>query len=145
MNQMNQMNQPPLGRTAWCLGLAGLLPFVVPAALAMRGDSSWVSVQHHYGACILAFLGAVHWGPALNGSAKRPALLLAWGVVPSLMAWVALMQAPPIEGGILIAGLIAACAADAGLAKYHHWPSDYLKMRVVLTTVVCLSLIAGLA
>ncbi len=139
------MNPPPLGRTAWCLGLAGLLPFLVPAALAWRGDASWMSAQHHYGACILAFLGAVHWGPALNGSAQRPALLLAWGVVPSLMAWLALMQAPPIKGLIIVAGLIAACVADAGLAKYHQWPSDYLKMRVVLTTVACLSVLAGLA
>jgi hypothetical protein len=89
----------------------------------------------------LAFLGAIHWGPALNGSAQRPALLLAWGVVPSLIAWLAMQQAAHAQGALLAAGLALTFAADVVLAKYHTWPAYYLKLRAVLTTLACASLL----
>ena len=64
----------------------------------------------------MAFLGALHWGPALNGSAKQPALLLAWGVVPSLMAWFALQWAGAQTGKWLAAGLMVALAGGLSVA-----------------------------
>jgi hypothetical protein len=127
--------------TAWSLGLAGLIPFVAPAALALAGNPFWLNAQHTYAACILAFLGALHWGPALNGSAQHPALLLIWGVIPSLIAWIALQYYYSVPG--LVAGLILAFAADLVLARYHQWPSYYLSLRAVLTVVASLSLLVG--
>ncbi len=135
------MNQEHTTRSAWLLGLAGLIPFIAPTLLSWAGHPAWLHAQHAYGACILAFLGAIHWGPALNGSAQRPALLLGWGVVPSLIAWFAMQQASSVQAYVLAAGLGLTFAADIFLNKYHRWPAYYLKLRAVLTAVACLSLL----
>jgi predicted neutral ceramidase superfamily lipid hydrolase len=134
-------SNPAVTRTAWLLGLAGLIPFVMPAALALAGNTAWLAAQQHYAACILAFLGALHWGPALNGSAQRPAILLAWGVVPSLMAWWALQWAGTDAALVLAAALVLTFAADVALARFHAWPVTYLPLRTVLTCVACVSLL----
>ena len=135
------MNTTQTTRTAWLLGLTGLIPFVLPALMSWAGKPAWLPAQHAYGACILAFLGAIHWGPALNGSAQRPALLLGWGVVPSLMAWIAIQQAPNLQAVVLAGGLAATFAADVFLNQYHRWPAYYLKLRAVLTAIACASLV----
>ena len=53
-------------RVPLALGLSGLIPFVVTGVGArfMSPDvSAWMqSTQRAYGACILSFMGAVHWG-----------------------------------------------------------------------------------
>jgi hypothetical protein len=127
-------------RSAWLLGIAGLIPFAIPALMALAGQPHWLSAQHSYGACILAFLGAVHWGPALNGSAKQPAILLVWGVVPSLLAWVALQWLPNQTASVLAVSLAITWIADLALARLHRWPAYYLPLRTVLTAVACVSL-----
>ena len=135
-------------QAAWLLGLAGLIPFVAPAVLALAGNTAWLGAQQSYAACILAFLGALHWGPALNGSARRPALLLAWGVVPSLVAWVVL-QAPSLQtdahsafrAWCLAAALVGVWLVDLALAQLHTWPAYYLKLRGVLTVLAAVSVV----
>jgi Protein of unknown function (DUF3429) len=144
---MNASVQPshqttrPLPIAAWLLGAAGLLPFIAAPALALLGQAHYLPMQRLYAACILAFLGALHWGPALNGSAQKPTLLLGWGVVPSLWAWAALQLPPFVQALALIAGLIA--AMDLLLAPLHRWARGYLLLRTVLTVVACASLLAG--
>ncbi|MFC7474774.1 DUF3429 domain-containing protein [Dankookia sp. GCM10030260] len=63
------MDQPLPRPTLW-LGLAGLLPFLGTALLAWTAPPDWRGVALHalaaYGAVILSFLGAVHWGLALR-------------------------------------------------------------------------------
>jgi len=50
------------------LGYAGLFPFFAAAAAALLGPPPWrgaaLSALAAYGAVILSFLGAVHWGLA---------------------------------------------------------------------------------
>ena len=143
---MNHSNAPArLTKTAWLLGLAGLIPFVTPTILALIDKPQLLAAQHQYGACILAFLGAIHWGPALNGSAQPKVLLFTWGVIPSLIAWLALQSVARATDMvmILVLGLTLSMVADTILAKHHRWPTDYLKMRAVLTVVACTSLLLG--
>ena len=54
-------------RLATALGIAGLIPFAAGAALALLSDDAAAAraALLAYGAVILSFLGAVHWGLAL--------------------------------------------------------------------------------
>ena len=134
---------PAAGR----LGLAGLLPFVLGAALVWltRGavQAQATAALAAYGAVIVSFLGGIHWGLAMQQAPPRPALL-AWGVVPSLLAWLAL--ALPLALGLawLGATLITCYVVDrrvyaeAGVASW-------LPLRLRLTVVASLSCFVGAA
>lgn len=144
------MNRP-LPLLATLLGLAGLLPFIACglASLGLEGDRAMVALVA-YGAVILAFLGGVHWGFALqdpNRQGERPRLLL--GVVPSLVGWVALLLAVAVraEVGIVLVlvGIIGTTLIEIRAHKAGLMPRGYLNLRYVLTGVVVLTLVAVLA
>ncbi|MCP5285837.1 MAG: DUF3429 domain-containing protein [Burkholderiaceae bacterium] len=136
---------------AWALGLAGLIPFVVGAA-AMRWPAllPWpvpggapVALAA-YGAVIVSFLGGIHWGLAMSGAGGPSLARLAWGVVPSLLAWPALLLPPAWSLAVLAAALVLCFMVDRrsyaaiGLA-------GWLPLRGVLTAVAALSCTAGAA
>ena len=139
--------QPPLSDTARRLGHAGLVPFVLGAALV------WVvNAEAHpyatlalsaYAAVIVSFLGGIYWGLAFRLTAP-PAQLLVWGVVPSLVAWLAVMM--PASAGLVVHGtmLLVCYAVDRriyptqGLARW-------LTLRFRLSTVAAFSCFMGAA
>jgi len=124
------------------LGYAGLIPFVVLAWLL------WiVSPEAHpfvaialtaYTATVAAFLGGIHWGIGLRHNAPQRKLHMVWGVVPSLVAWVAVIM-PAYAGLPLLALLLVACY----LVDRKTWPEaglrDWMTMRFRLTAVATLS------
>ncbi len=139
---------------ATLLGLAGLLPF-----LACGFGAVWILQPVNatrmlaglvtYGAVILSFLGAVHWGAVLEdevGLADRPRLAL--GILPALIGWVALLvfleDQPEIALAILTAGFLAVIAVEQRAARAALIPRAYLILRWVLTVVVVLTLLAVL-
>lgn len=135
------------------LGLGGLIPFVSLAvgSLLVWPYQVWsLESLIAYGASILAFLGALHWGHALGQtevamSDGRRAWHLIWGVVPSLVAWIAL-SLPVAEGLILlIAGLLLALMVDIQAAKSGLLGRFFMRLRWGLTTGATLSLAAALA
>ena len=99
------------------LGYAGLIPFVVGAALVWL---VWPEAHPYvtlalsaYAAVIVSFLGGIHWGLAMRNP-DPPRFLLLWGVVPSLLAWLAVMLVARYgaayglhEGTMALAGLAA--------------------------------------
>lgn len=129
---------PGLPLPAFWLGLAGLLPFLALAG-ATLADAAWGGLPWAggaliaYGATILAFLGAVHWGLALAQAAPqaerhaRGRFLL--GVVPQLVAWVALLL--PLQGGLALvaAAILATAAAESIAARAGLVPAGYLRLR----------------
>ena len=153
------------------LGLAGAVPFValaVPLAPAFGGvvPASLFPVERRaeaqasYGATIVSFLGGMHWGFAGAGfagagasagasAAARKALVLAgparfaWSVVPSLLAWPALMCATPYSLVAVAAALAATLAADAGFAAKGLMPRWLMPLRFGLTGVACLGLLSS--
>jgi hypothetical protein len=143
---------PSLPRPALWLGLAGLLPFLAGALLAWtapeeaRGEALYALAT--YGALILSFLGAVHWGlalraPAAEGRATAPRLGL--GVLPSLVGWVGLLL-PAGPGMLLIAlGLVATAGAETLAARRGLLPDGYLRLRWGLSLGAALCLLAGAA
>jgi hypothetical protein len=88
------------GAVAW-LGYGGLVPFVGLAAASVLDENHavyWADGLFAYGAIILSFIGALHWGYALSLGASiseaaraRRNACFAWSVVPSLIAWLALL------------------------------------------------------
>jgi hypothetical protein len=130
------------------LGLSGLIPFVLLAALSLIGPDGWrdtvLKALAYYGATILAFMGGCRWGFAAAGLGGGPSLkLLGLSVVPSLWAWVALMLPPPYEKEMLALGLALLYAADVALKLEGGTPEWWLRLRLPLTLVAAASLIAA--
>ncbi len=132
------------------LGVAGLLPFLafglgsVSTNLITSRVAAYVLIG--YGAVILSFVGAVHWGFTLateHDPAERPRLLL--GVVPALVGWAALALTlstlQPVLGLlVLIAGFILTAVAEWHGHSRGWVPGGYITLRLILTAVVVLIL-----
>jgi hypothetical protein len=141
---------PPLARL---LGIAGLLPFVglMLAVFLTQGWTRGLALQAlaAYGAVILGFLGAVHWGFALatpDAGARVPRL--AGGVLPSLWAWGALAGLPPSLACIALAvGLALTLVAEEVALARGLTPRGYQGLRRLLTAVAgaCLAAAAVVA
>jgi hypothetical protein len=134
---------------ALLLGYAGLIPFVAAAmALWLLPEGSTGSALagpalSGYAAVIVSFLGGIHWGVALRQPAP-PAGLLAWGVVPSLVAWVALLLPLPWALALLGAMLLLCWAVD--WAVYPRYAlTRWLPLRLRLSAVAALSCFVGAA
>lgn len=105
-----------------------------------------VFAQIAYGASIVSFLGGIRWGFALpEGSPAQPDWInLANSVVPSLIAWIALLFKDDLTqaGTMVIMGLGIALHYD--LALLPTYPSWFKVLRAILTIVAASSLIASL-
>lgn len=139
-------SDPPRS-VAW-LGYGGLVPFVGLAVLellrtALPFDAP--GLLRAYGAAILSFVGALHWGfataaPGLD--ARLRDRLFAWSVVPALMAWIALALPAPWATGLLVGGFALHALQDWRLRQHMALPGWYLPLRLRLTAVAVLSLLA---
>ncbi len=139
---------------AW-LGYGGLTPLLAPLLAIARDphhDVLWQQAQLAYGAVILSFVGALHWGfamalPGLGASAVTRRFLSS--VMPALIAWLALLMAIlgyGMSGSVvLILGFGAHHMQDRALARQATLPAWYLPLRTRLTLVACLSLALGAA
>ena len=138
-----------LRRTARWLGYGGLIPFLVLAPVSLLDSHhgfTWSDALFAYGAVILSFVCALHWGfamalPGLD-DARRVRTML-WSVVPSLLAWPALLRGPMEAAVLLVTGDVLHYVQDRRLARHAELPDWYLPLRLQLTVVACLSLIAG--
>mgnify|MGYP006186552421 FL=1 len=97
-----------------------------------------------YGAAIVSFLGGIHWGIGLRHNAPQRKLHMVWGVIPSLVAWIAVIM-PAYAGLPLLGFLLMACY----LVDHKTWPEaglrDWMTMRFRLTVVSTLSCLLGAA
>lgn len=138
---------PGLPPAAQQLGWAGILPFLAGAVLMWL-----VSAEAHpyvalalsaYAAVIVSFLGGIHWGLAFRET-PAPALLLGWGVLPSLVAWVAVMMPP--SAGLVIHGLmLLACYAVDRRVYPQHGAAHWLTLRFRLSSVAAICCFVGAA
>lgn len=133
---------------AW-LGFGGLLPFITLALATVIDDhhtALWCDALIAYGAVILSFVGALHWGFAMTLSELEPerrSACFVWSVVPSMLAWPALLLSPAMASSLLVAGFIASYWQDTRLAGRARLPAWYLPLRFRLSGVACLCLVAG--
>lgn len=150
-------------RTHWMhtLGYGGLIPFLGLAALTgvySGTDTAAVLARYNlvYALCIVSFLGAVHWGLAisLGASAQKPEFLgemdqaqfetrsFAWGVTPSLLAWVVGAFSPAQHTLWILAVVLAfVWLVDQRLLEPMKVFDSYLKLRNHLTAGAILGLL----
>ena len=134
--------------TARRLGFGGLLPFVglaaalwlAPPALRPLAGAALLG----YGATICSFLGAIHWGLAMREPTAPAASSLLWGVMPSLLGWVALLLGAA-PGLLLITATLCACFAVDRVLYPRHRVQAWLPMRAQLTLVASVSCLIGAA
>ncbi len=144
----------PLPPFAIVLGIAGLLPFIACSlgALSLSSDGSTRSLLAlvAYGATILAFLGGVHWGFALDGgdtpSDRVQRARFGLGVLPSLIGWAALLITfiglPTTGLLVLTAGFVATTVVEAQAARRGLMPQRYMWLRWGLSIVVVVCLVS---
>lgn len=137
-------DSPAPSSTARLLGAAGLLPFAAGALALWFAGAAWqptaALVLGAYAATIVSFLGGIHWGlAARRGGADG---LLAWGVMPSLVAWCALLL-PPAAGLALHAGALLLCYAVDHRVFPREGLAAWLPLRRQLTAVATLCCLAG--
>ena len=134
---------------AW-LGYGGLVPFVGLLSIVLVDPHHglvWADAMVAYGAIILGFVGALHWGfamslPGLSRQQRRRRYV--WSVVPALLAWPATLFAPWMAALVLVPGFILHYLQDRRLATIAALPTWYLPLRLRLSVVGCLCLcIAG--
>ena len=135
--------------TVGLLGYGGLIPFVGLALLSIAEPSHGILYRGAlmlYGAVILSFIGAIHWGVAmfadcLDDAQRRSCFI--WSVVPSLMAWSTYVLSPIGAAMILILGFVLQYWRDLMLRQLITLPNWYLPLRMRLTLVACGCLAVG--
>jgi len=140
-------NTVPIG--ALLLGIAGLIPFLGFAALAVSGSDGGFgmiglsprTMLSAYGAVIASFLGGIRWGAAAARGAGSADYLVA--IVPSLLAWAALAAPAPwdlrvLGGLVLVWGLI-----DQDLSRRGLVPPWMSRMRLILSGVAGAALLVS--
>jgi glutaredoxin len=123
------------------VGYLGLIPFVATAAgpwLGMAWTGDWLLA---YGAVILSFIGAIHWGLAMGRRNPPPTAFLA-SVIPALVAWGVLMLPLMIGLPLMAAAFIAWRYAEYRLIEA-TLPRWFRRLRTVLSAGAAAALVAG--
>lgn len=131
------------------LGYGGLIPFGLLALLLWLVKADLhpfvATALLCYGAVIASFLGGIHWGIAFNlppAKAEQAKHHVLWGVIVSLLAWIAAMM--PAFAGLPLLGLlfVASYAVDRKL-----WPAAglgaWLTLRFRLSVLAALCCVVG--
>ncbi len=142
---MNETNSDPYINMAKLLGFGGLVPFAGCAAIMYSGSNSASIVALFanavYGAVILSFVGAVHWG--LTMREDRSPYWYVWSIIPAILGWLSIVL---LDVNIsLLALAIAftlAWSVDRQASLQGLIPSWYMQMRHILTAGATISLLA---
>jgi hypothetical protein len=145
------MRSPSIPKPALWLGLAGLIPFILPALILWFQIPGYsgpaLQLLFAYSAVILSFLGGVHWGRALAGDHflanwTRP----GWSVLPSIIGW-GLLTLPDVKWIItgFSTAFVMAYLVDMKAVKMGDFPEWYGSLRKLLTVSVLVAFIIVLS
>lgn len=152
---MSQVIEQRVGRLLGNLGLLPFYPLAFAAFLPLGevGSRLVLIALVGYAAAILSFLGAVHWGLTLLTPKMTKAQAwnsLGWGVMPSLLGWLALVMTagglhPRIIMLFLLGDFLLCRLMDSALVRnYPDVPVWYLGLRTRLTIGVMIALAIAL-
>jgi hypothetical protein len=135
---------PPL---AVILGIAGLIPFIGFAFLAISGNDGGLStiglsprtILSAYGAVIASFLGGIRWGAAAARDGGNADYVLA--IIPSLVAWAALAVPAPWDLRVLGILVLLWGLVDQDLPRRGLVPNWLGWLRLVLSGVAGVALL----
>ena len=143
----HMMNEKPPFMIA-LLGYGGALPFLGLAActyfnVALPGVSP-VEGLLTYGAVILSFIGALHWGGVMAQHEqvvpRLASLLYGWSVMPALIAWAALLMPDRVGATVMALCFVACWRIDMRVIKSGLWPAWMARLRLHLTSCAVASL-----
>ena len=138
----------PLDKTIDQLGYAGLVPFAALAALMWLVQADLLPVVAvgltSYAAVIVSFLGGIHWGIGFLHGSEAPRFHFVWGVIPSLLAWFALLM-PAYAALPLLGFVLVVCYAVDRKTYPTVGLSRWLPLRLRLTVVAMVSCVLGAA
>jgi hypothetical protein len=125
------------------IGALGLIPFIFFGLGALGNNPSSAQAMLvglvDYAALMLTFAGGVHWGVALAPMPARPATRFGLGVVPLIVAWVALVSAqaltPVAALTILCLGYLVTAVVEHRAAKQWLLPRNYMALRWIISIV----------
>ena len=142
---MNETNSDPHINMAKLLGFGGLVPSAGCAVLMYSGSpgASIVALFANavYGAVILSFVGAVHWG--LTMREDRSTYWYVWSVIPAIMGWLAVVLLDiKISLLALAIAFTLAWSVDRQASLQGLIPAWYMQMRHILTAGATISLLA---
>ena len=138
----------PLDKTIDQLGYAGLVPFAALAALMWLVQADLLPVVAvgltSYAAVIVSFLGGIHWGIGFLHGSAAPRFHFVWGVIPSLLAWFALLM-PAYAALPLLGFVLVVCYAVDRKTYPTVGLSRWIPLRLRLTVVAMVSCVLGAA
>lgn len=130
-----------LSAMAEAAGYAGMVPFIASLAgmgllphIEQRDLAQHISLA--WGAVVLSFVGAAHWGLALAGRLEWSVARLVGSIFPAVVAAIALVVSGQRGLGLLVVGF-------GVFWLYEHrrlgaeLPPDYLRLRRNLSVAVC--------
>ena len=135
------------------LGLAGLIPFLWGAATLISGELAGWGIQTlgprfvgpfvllNYGQIILAFMSGVLWGFATKSDGEQAAINYALSTLPALWVFFTVGAGPTSSGIYLIAGFVALLGLDVTFVRQGLAPDWWMRLRILLTTIVVACLI----
>ena len=136
---------PSRALVATRLGYLAVLPFVLGAVLVWWVHAEWRPLASQtltvYAAVVLSFIGAIHWGLAFPQS-EPDTRLFVWGVVPSIVAWLAVLLQPGVGLAIHAAMLIGCYVVDRNVYRKEH-VERWLPLRLRLTIVATVCCLVG--
>jgi len=135
----------PMPASARLAGYLGLLPFLLAFVCvwlgAERGLAAFgLQLALAWGAVILSFIAAVHWGLALAGRWSWTTATVIGATLPSVVGAVAVLLGDERGLAILVAGFGAFWLFEHR-TRVDDLPADYLALRRVLTLSVCALLV----
>ncbi len=135
----------PTAGVAGGLGHLALIPFVVGAIVVWTSDADAhvlaVRALSVYAAVVVSFIGGIHWGLAFPAPGPR-ARLFVWGVMPSIVAWIAVLLRPGL-GLVILAATLVACYLFDRSAYVATGIAAWLPLRLRLTIVAALCCVVG--
>ena len=127
------------------IGFGGLIPFVGCAVLMYAGNTGASIIALFasavYGAVILSFVGAVHWGLAMHED--RSSYWYVWSIIPAILGWLAIVLLDiQISLLALAIAFTLAWSVDRQASLQGLIPAWYMQMRHILTVGATISLLA---
>lgn len=148
---MPVFSKTPVPSSAAWMGGLGAIPFIALAGAMPFLDGATRPLVARalltYGACILSFLGGIHWGLAISPlhgtNPSNLAARLMFSVTPSLVAWVALLIAGPAGLLLLAFAVVATLFADLRATRLGEAPLWYPRLRIPMSCAVVATLVLG--
>lgn len=134
------------------VGFVGLFVFFA-FSLAMAFGSPTLAINAylqliHFGALVLSFVGAIHWGLAIGANARGIAVPSWWylaGTLPMVLGWLTLALVSPTTKILLLSlGFFTTFMLDVSATTRGYAPLWYKKFRKIMTIAVLIAMTVAL-